>query len=52
MKKAKKESKPFHAYLDKQIYDDLTEFCKKSGQSKTLAVERAIEMYIKNNNQK
>lgn len=46
MARPKKEAKYLNVYLDKQVYDDLSTFCEKSGQSKTLAVERAIQMYI------
>ena len=32
--------------MEKRIYDKLTRFCEDAGQSKTVAVERAVEMYI------
>ena len=32
--------------MEKSIYDKLTRFCEDAGQSKTVAVERAIEMYV------
>jgi len=49
MSREKKESKPFNIRMEKSIYDKLVEFCEVSGQSKTLAVERAILLYIKQN---
>ena len=47
MARPKKEAKYLNVYLDKQVHDELSKFCEESGQSKTLAVERAIQMYIK-----
>lgn len=32
--------------LDKEIYDKLAEYCLVSGQSKTVAVQRAIDSYV------
>lgn len=29
-----------------ELYDRLTDFCEKSGQAKTVAIERALEEYI------
>ena len=49
MPREKKESKPFNIRMEKSVYDRLVEFCKVSGQSKTLAVERAILLYIEQN---
>lgn len=41
-----KESKPFNMRMEIKTYEKLNEFCELSGQSKTVAVERAINMYI------
>ncbi len=49
MPREKKESKPFNIRMEKSIYDKLVEFCEVSGQSKTLAVERAVLLYINQN---
>ena len=46
MPREKKESKPFNIRMEESVYDKLVEFCNVSGQSKTLAVERAILLYI------
>lgn len=32
--------------MERTIYDRLTQFCDKSGQSKTIAIERALSHYI------
>ncbi len=46
MARAKKENVPVSVRMEKSIYDKLTRFCEDAGQSKTVAVERAVEMYI------
>ena len=45
--KENKNAKPFSVRLEQGVYDDLCSYCEKSGQSKTVAVERAIVMYMK-----
>ena len=32
--------------MDKDVYDKLCDFCEKTGQMKTVAVERALLMYM------
>lgn len=46
MPRAKKENVPVSVRMQKEIYEKLCQFCKDSGQSKTVAVERALEMYV------
>ena len=46
MAKARKENVPVSVRMEKNIYERLNQFCEDSGQSKTVAVERALEMYI------
>ena len=46
MPKPKKESHSITLRMDKQTYDRLSVYCEDSGQSKTIAIERAINMYI------
>ena len=46
MAKKTKESKPFSIRMDKSIFDRLEAFCEKSGQSKTVAIKRAVNMYV------
>lgn len=46
MSRQKKESQPFSIRMDKAIYERLKEYCEESGQPKTVAIERAISMYI------
>ena len=51
MARPKKDNQPVTVRLDKEIYDRLNDFCKRSGQSKTTAVERALAMYMDNYDQ-
>lgn len=46
MAKKIKESHPLSIRMDKVIFERLNEFCEKAGQSKTVAIERAVSMYI------
>lgn len=46
MPRPKKESAPASFRLAVDVHERLEQFCKESGQSKTVAVERAITMYI------
>ena len=46
MAREKKDAKPFSIRMDRTIFDRLNQFCEESGQSKTKAIERAINMYI------
>ena len=41
-----KESHPFSIRMEKTTFERLQEFCEESGQSKTVAIERAVNMYI------
>lgn len=46
MSRQKKENVPVSFRLAKDVNERLEQFCKDSGQSKTVAVERAIAMYV------
>lgn len=52
MAKTKKDSKPLSIRMDRSTFDRLNEYCGDSGQSKTIAIERAINQYIDNYNLK
>ena len=45
MNKPKKEGTFVSAFIKKDAYDLLVQHCEKTGQSKTKALERAIENY-------
>ncbi len=32
--------------MDAKLFDRLTDYCERSGQTKTVAVERALSMFI------
>lgn len=44
-----KESHPITLRMELELYDQLEEFCNEFGQSKTIAVERAVKEYIEKN---
>lgn len=46
MAREKKENVPVSIRMEKQTYDRLAEFCEESGQPKTVAIERAVNLYI------
>lgn len=46
MEKQKKEYHPLGIRIDSVIYERLQRYCESSGQSKTVAIERALKMYI------
>ena len=46
MAKKTKESHPLSIRMEQVTFDRLNRFCEDSGQSKTIAIERAVNMYI------
>ena len=46
MPRPKKEARYLNVYIQKDLHDRFEEFCKKLGQSKTVAAERALKMYM------
>lgn len=47
MPRQKKNNVPVSFRLEKEIFDRLERFCEDSGQSKTVAVERALDGYFR-----
>ena len=47
-----KESKPFNIRMELKTFERLNDICEDSGQTKTTAVERAINMYIDDYNRR
>ena len=41
-----KDYKPLTVRMDAAVYDRLDEYIQESGQSKTVAIERALTMFI------
>lgn len=52
MTRAKKESHPIAIRMDKGLFDRLEDYCQRSGQPKTVAIERAVKAYIDEYNRK
>lgn len=48
MARPRKESHPFSIKMEAETYERLQAYCEKSGQSKTVAIERAVNMFIDN----
>lgn len=46
MAKEKKEGVRTNYYLEKQIVDELDEFCERTGRTKTKVVEIALKEYL------
>ena len=46
MPREKKESTPMSVRMDTTTFERLKCFCKESGQTKTVAIERAVNKYI------
>lgn len=46
MARQKKDSHPFSIKMDADTYARLQEYCEKAGQPKTIAIERAVNMFI------
>lgn len=52
MARPRKESHPITVRMEQRLYEKLEEFCNRSGQPKTVAIERALASYIDNYNKK
>lgn len=52
MAREKKDAKNFACKFDREIFEKLEEYCKLSGQNKTLVVERAVQKYLDDNIEK
>ena len=46
MARTKKDNHPISVRLEQSIYERLNTFCDDSGQAKTVAMERALTMYM------
>ena len=46
MGRPKKENHPMTVRLSTPIFDRLTKYCEDSGQTKTVAIERALSQYM------
>lgn len=48
MARPKKNGKYLNVCIQEEIYQKLEDFCAEAGQTKTIAVERALIQYIEN----
>lgn len=48
MARPKKNGKYLNVCIQEEIYRKLEDFCAEAGQTKTIAVERALIQYIEN----
>lgn len=46
MARPKKDAKYLNVYIERSIYEKFDDFCKTVGQSKTVATERALTLYM------
>ena len=46
MARPRKDAKYLNVYIERDIHERFDEFCKKFGQSKTVATERALSLYM------
>lgn len=46
MARPKKDSRPVTIRMEHGIFDRMENFCERSGQPKTVAIERALAEYI------
>jgi len=46
MPRLKKDNHPISIRMEQDLYDRLNQFVEDSGQPKTVAIERALEMYL------
>ena len=46
MARPKKDCKPFSIRMEQTVFDRLCCYCEQSGQTKTVAIERAVMRYI------
>lgn len=52
MPRKKKDSVAFSCKLDKKVFEKLEYYCKLSGHSKTIIVEKSIMKFIESNLEK
>ncbi len=43
----KKDGKYLNIYMDRQLFEQLQQFCTENGVTKTFAVEKGVRMYLK-----
>ena len=46
MARAKKDAKYLNVYISRETYEKFDKFCEEMGQSKSLAADRALVLYM------
>ncbi len=47
MRKQKKDGKSLNCVIEREVFEQLEEYCNEVGQTKTLAVERILKQFFK-----
>lgn len=42
----KKDGHYINIYMDRKLYEELQNYCKENGVTKTFAVEKGVRMYL------
>ncbi|MCI9590644.1 MAG: ribbon-helix-helix protein, CopG family [Lachnospiraceae bacterium] len=46
MAREKKDGRHINLYIEREIIESLEQYCEKVGQTKTVAIERALKQYL------
>lgn len=46
MPRPKKDAKPLNIKLDATIYEKLEQYCRETGENKTITVEKVLDQYL------
>lgn len=46
MAREKKDGRHINLYIEREIIELLEQYCKEVGQTKTVAIERALKQYL------
>lgn len=46
MAREKKDGRHINLYIDREIIEMLGQYCEEVGQTKTVAIERALKQYL------
>ena len=52
MPREKKNNHPITIRMESSVYNKLEEYCRETGLTKTVSIEKAVEMYIADYRQK
>lgn len=46
MARQKKDGRYINYYIDREIYEQLEKYCEEVGQTKTIAIERILKLFL------